>query len=164
MKKYLFTILVLLITVPVMGQSYGAQTLRHIYEIQSATTVLDGSNAQTNIPLEFSLPESMGEHGNSFGSFTVWVRADTLKADVSAADSLQLWYTEIKCDGNQSSSTIYTTSYYDSTQITDDLDWVSGEWKKYTITPDVCCGLEFHVKHITEADDSVSVQIDLDYQ
>jgi len=166
MKRFIVLMIgiALLMFSAIQAQDWGAQSLRHVYEKQATTTTIDGADTDADIVASFSLGDTQGGHGVSWGSFTLWFRADTLKADVSKADSISIWYQEIKCDGNQNSTSNYTTSSFDSTNVVTLFNWTSGLWKKYTITPDVCCGLEFHVHHETLKDDSIAVQLHIDYQ
>ena len=80
---------------------------------------------------------------------------DSLKAG-SADDSLKIWFKELQADTT-------TVSMFDSTFV-GTFDWNTGNWKKYTIIPDVCFGLKFSFKHFTTVDDSAKVKFRLIYQ
>lgn len=140
---------------------YGSENLKNIYTWSSGYHTLDGANAATALYFPFKLSDSYGGFGSAFGSFTLWVNVEDLKAG-TAADSLQIWYKEMK---NYTSSSSYTVSTWDSTLV-GTYDWTvtANQWKKYTIVPDVCLGLRFYVKHTTVVDDSIKVKLEVMYQ
>lgn len=124
------------------------------YQISTGWFILDGSNATTTKKLTFM--DSYGQNLAAWGSFTMWTVVEALKGG-SATDSMQYWYKELPADTS-------ITSYYDSTSITSNFNWDDGKWKRYSISPALCYGLEFRVKHVTTVDDCVKVKINLVYQ
>lgn len=138
----------------IIHADYDSLTLRHIYGTTSDWYILDGAGASTSITFPIKTSRGFGVH---WGDACVYVEAETLKADVSNQDSIQIWYQEqMDTDGN--------VSYYDSTQVTSRFNWDHGQWKKYTLTPDPNFGYDFEVKHNTAKDDCVRVRLRLIYQ
>ena len=106
MKKALIIILLILIAYfatfffgkkETTAQQWGALTLRHGYRMTSGTFVLDGAGANTT--KKFAI--TTGREQLAFwGSATVWLKLDTLKADISSQDSFKISYKELKEDAN----------------------------------------------------------------
>jgi hypothetical protein len=145
---------------PAISQ-YGSENLKNIYSWSSGYKVLDGANATTTFVFLHKISDSYGGFGSAWGSYTVWVTVEDLKAGTQA-DSMQIWHKEIK---SYTSSSDYVVSTWDSTLIgTYDWTTTSNQWKKYTMVSDVCLGQEFRVKNTTTVDDCVKVKIDVIYQ
>ena len=156
MKTKHFIISLLLITVfftqDIFSQSMETLSLRWVKQKDSGWIVLDGANAYSTwncATVDSRL------FGISWGSFRLDVRVDSLKAG-SADDSLKIWFKELQADTT-------TVSMFDSTFV-GTFDWNTGNWKKYTIIPDVCFGLKFSFQHFTTVDDSAKVKFRLIYQ
>jgi hypothetical protein len=152
MKKQVILWALVLMASNLFAQSYETLSLRFVQQKETGWIVLDGANKYTtwNIPVVDTRLK-----GAAWGSFRLDVRADSIKAG-SAQDSLQLWFKELQADTT-------TVSTFDSTSI-GTFNWNTGQWKKYTIIPDVCFGLKLSMKHATTVDDSIKVKFRLIYQ
>ena len=135
-----------------VAQSYETLSLRFIQQKDTGWITLDGANTYSTVNIPFVDTRLKGV---AWGSFTLWVRVDSLKAG-TAEDSLQIWFKELQADTT-------TVSAFDSTSV-GTFDWATGSEKKYTIIPDCCFGLKFSMKHTTIIDDSIKVRYRLAYQ
>ena len=140
---------------------YGNEHLKNIYE-KSVTIVVDNANGYNTGVIPLTLNSAYGGFGSAWGSFCAWVDVDTLaKSGTSAQDSLTIYYKELV---SYTSSSSYSVSDYDSTLLIGNFDWANATIGKASLTPDVCYGFEFGVKHNTTVDDSIQVVIKILYQ
>jgi len=140
---------------------YQSQALRYVFS-KSVTIVVDNANGYNTGVIPLTISSSYGGFPSAWGSFCTWVAVDTLaKAGTSAQDSLTIYYKEMKSYTNSSS---YEVSDYDSTLLIGNFDWANTTECKASLSPDVCYGFEFGVKHNTTVDDSITVTITLIYQ
>lgn len=160
-KRYLILVLAIVILIgllisekprEIIAQSYETLSLRFVQQKETDWITIDNANGYTtfNVPIVDTRLK-----GASWGSFCLFVRADTIKAG-SAQDSLQIWFKELQADTT-------TVSSFDSTSI-GIFNWNTGDYKKYTIVPDVSFGFKFSFKHFTTVDDSIKVKLRLIYQ
>lgn len=162
MKQLLTFLIILLIASSGFAQYDGAITLNDLYEYQGAWTTLDGAGASTTFKFEWAINQSTtNSNGSAWGSMALWVQVDTLKADISTTDSLQVTFKELKGDAN---ATSYTTSFYDSTTVDATFNWTSGKWKRWNISPGIGQGIEVRFENDSARDDSIRVRPHLIWQ
>jgi hypothetical protein len=166
--KRLLMICILLMATNVFGQRFSpAHTLRHLYHKTSGWQTLDGAGASTTIKFDWTVNnDTTISNGSAWGTMALWLAVDTLKADVSTTDSLEVTYKVLKEDAGGND---YASSYYDSTTIDATFDWTSGSgtssiWKRWDIAPGIGMGIEVRLENDSARDDSIRVKVDLIYQ
>jgi hypothetical protein len=120
----------------------------------SVQVILQASDIDT---FTFDLAKGKPLYGKqrplSWGSFSYWFTATNT---VGTARAVKIWYRVVSVSGRVG----------DSTQVTSSYTWGAVDsTKTYTITPDVCAKLRFHIEHLSGASgDTLTTMNELNWQ